>query len=190
MHQYIGTILAGGQSSRFGEHKAFARRKNKFFYQYSIEALQAITSKIYLVSHPAITDRFIAKEVTIIQDTPSFQGYGPLAGIYSVMEREQAEWYFVLPIDSPFITHQSMEVLLAHLEDEYEAIVPIVNEKPQPLISIYNFKIKKKLFSALKIQDLSMNSLLTQLHVKFVEEFNEDSFININEQRDYIKFIT
>ena len=186
----IGIILAGGQSKRFGDHKAFAIRENKHFYQYSIEAVNSFTSKIYLVSHPEIKDKFtVENNVTVIQDSNNFQGYGPLAGIYTVMDREHAEWFIVLPIDCPYITNQTIEQLLSHIEDGYDAIVPIVSEKPQPLIAIYNFKIKTKLFHALSSNDLSMHRFLKELQVKFIDDFKEDQFININFQSDYQKFI-
>jgi len=186
----IGIILAGGQSKRFGEQKAFAVRENKHFYQYSIEAINSFTSKIYLVSHPEIKDKFTAENnITVIQDSSHFQGYGPLAGIYTVMDRVQAEWFIVLPIDCPYITSQTIEQLLSQIEDGYDAIVPIVNEKPQPLIAIYNFKTKKKLFHALSSSDLSMHHFLKELRVKFMVGFKEDHFININFQNDYKKYI-
>ncbi|MGP7816706.1 molybdenum cofactor guanylyltransferase [Niallia sp. 01092] len=188
--ELIGIILAGGQSKRYGEPKAFAKREGKFFYQYSIEALVSVAARIYLVAHPNIKNRFKCnKGVEVIEDLKPFQGYGPLAGIYSVMDEIEAEWYFVLPIDSPFITKQTIEKLLNSIQEGVEAVVPLVNGKAQPLIAVYHRKVKEQIHQALRKNALSVNGLLEHISVKFVEDFNEEIFVNINNRSDYTKYI-
>jgi molybdopterin-guanine dinucleotide biosynthesis protein A len=189
-NKIIGIILAGGQSKRFGEQKAFAIKEGKLFYQYSIEAMESFTSKIYLVSHPDIKCKFESeKNVIVIQDNPTVQGFGPLSGIYSVMEKEHAEWFLVLPIDCPFITKLTIEKLISFIEEDKDAIVPVVDGKQQPLIAIYNIKLKTQIYQVLKNGDLSMQNFLKNINVKFVYDFKENNFININFQHDYEKYI-
>ncbi|MDE5052550.1 molybdenum cofactor guanylyltransferase [Niallia taxi] len=189
-HIYTGIILAGGQSRRFGSQKAFASREGKYFYQYSIDALHPFTSSNYLVAHPEIKSSFQSlKDIIVIEDADVFKGYGPLAGIYSVMAIQNAEWFVVLPIDSPFITTKTIEKLLSHIQDGYDAVVPVINKKQQPLIAVYNKRIQKKIYQALSQKELSMQRFLQQINVKFVEDFDKQHFININFQEDYTTFI-
>ncbi len=189
-HTYTGIILAGGQSRRFGSQKAFATREGKYFYQYSIDALHPFTSSNYLVAHQEIKSNFQSiKDITVIEDADAFKGYGPLAGIYSVMAIQNAEWFLVLPIDSPFITTKTIEKLLSHIHDGYDAVVPVINKKQQPLIAVYNKRIQKNIYQALCQKELSMQRFLQQINVKFVEDFDKQHFININFQDDYTAFI-
>lgn len=189
-HTYTGIILAGGQSRRFGSQKAFATREGKYFYQYSIDALHPFTSSNYLVAHQEIKSNFQSiKDITVIEDADAFKGYGPLAGIYSVMAIQNAEWFLVLPIDSPFITTKTIEKLLSHIHDGYDAVVPVINKKQQPLIAVYNKRIQKNIYQALCQKELSMQRFLQQINVKFVEDFDKQHFININFQDDYTTFI-
>ncbi|WP_445490676.1 molybdenum cofactor guanylyltransferase [Niallia sp. 03133] len=188
--QLVGIILAGGQSIRYGEPKAFVKKGSKFFYQYSIDALLPFTSEIYLVAHPDLKSRFLFnKKVLVTEDHKPFQGYGPLAGIYSVMEEIEAVWYFVLPIDCPFITKQTIEEVLDSIAEGAEAVVPVVNGKKQPLIAAYHRKSKERIYEALKKNTLSMNGLLEHLSVTFVECLNKEDFVNINKPNDYANYI-
>ncbi|TRZ39999.1 molybdenum cofactor guanylyltransferase [Niallia circulans] len=187
---YTGIILAGGQSRRFGSQKAFAIREGKYFYQYSIDAMNPFTADIYLVAHPEIKSNFQSlQDITVIEDADSFTGYGPLAGIYSVMAQQNAEWFIVLPIDSPFVTTKTIEKLLSYIHDGYDAVVPVIDSKHQPLIAVYNKRIQGKVYHALTQKELSMQKFLQQINVKFVEDFDKQHFININFQDDYTNFI-
>ncbi|PKG22274.1 molybdenum cofactor guanylyltransferase [Niallia nealsonii] len=186
----VGIILAGGQSKRYGEQKAFALKEEKYFYQYSLHALQQYVERIIIIAHPTLTKKFSSLEkAAVIEDNKEYQGFGPMAGLFSAMETEEAVWYMVLPIDTPFISPSTINKLLTSAEDGYDAIIPHIDGRDQPLIAMYHQKVKTKIRELLKEKKLSMYGLLQQISVKYVEGLDEREFININKKSDYIKYI-
>ena len=186
-----GIILAGGESRRFGSPKAIARYKNDYFINYSINALRGNVNQITIVSHSNLSSQLstIMKE-TIIEDLPAFQGFGPLAGILSGMELAPATWYVILPCDTPKIRMEMIEKLLAFCEDNFDAIVPVIQDRKQPLIAVYHHRLKKEINDLLEGRDLKMNSLLNRCRVKYITEEDLESsgieFVNINQPDDLI----
>jgi molybdenum cofactor guanylyltransferase len=189
--EIIGVILAGGQSRRFGQPKAFAKRRGVPFYQYSIEALKPFTSKLVVVTNENVQNQFYAdNSLTLIQDDLIFKGKGPLAGIYSAMKEFQAEWYIVLPIDVPFINNHVIKQLIASMDNGVEAVVPVMEGRKQPLIAAYHYSIQNKIQDILQQEDLSLHSLLQRINCLYVSDIgNSQSFININRPEDYRLYI-
>jgi molybdenum cofactor guanylyltransferase len=192
LHQEInGIILAGGESRRFGSPKAVARYKNDYFINYSIKALKGNVNQITVVSHPNLLSHLTTLlNEKIIKDLPAFQGFGPLAGILSGMESTPATWYVVLPCDTPKLSMEMIDKLLTFCEDNYDAIVPVIQERKQPLIAVYHDRVKKVINDLLEDRDLKMNSLLNSCRVKYVTEEDLKSsgreFENINQPEDLI----
>jgi molybdenum cofactor guanylyltransferase len=182
----VGIILAGGQSRRFGTPKAFALLKGIPFYQYSINVMEPFVESIVLVSNNDLIDKFErdAPNINLIIDNPAFAGLGPLAGIYSGMESIESEWYLVSPIDVPFMEESVWEILLENIEVGKDAIVPMVNGRMQPLISIFHQSVKGKIERQLISQELSLKQLIAKCQVKWIEIEKEESFRNINYQDD------
>ncbi|MCT2535888.1 molybdenum cofactor guanylyltransferase [Aquibacillus koreensis] len=190
MDEVAGIILAGGQSRRFGSPKAFAKRGNLPFYQYSIDALKSHTSTILLVTSPILSESFeqIDSSVHVITDQV-YQGNGPLAGIYTGMDKQEANWYIVVPIDVPFIQAAIIKQLIDQIDYTKEAIVPIVKGKMQPLLALYRGSIKEIILDQLDHSQRSMQQLHDRINVKYVKMNDEMPFININRQEDYANFI-
>ncbi|MBP2079875.1 molybdenum cofactor guanylyltransferase [Oceanobacillus polygoni] len=186
-----GIILAGGKSIRFGEPKAFATKDGKAFYQHALDALTQIVEKIVMVTSPELKHRFqpIETKMTIIQDRGEYQGHGPLAGILTAMEQMEAEWYLVIPIDVPFMNPSIFRTLMKHIDRDVDAIIPIAEGKLQPLIAIYRDSVKGLIKHQLDHQHRSLRKLLDKCNVKYVDIEEEQSFININSQADYEKWI-
>ncbi|MGN7296882.1 molybdenum cofactor guanylyltransferase [Fredinandcohnia aciditolerans] len=190
---FIGVLLAGGESRRFGSPKAFAQFQNKSFYEYAIDALKDNVDKLYIVSHPVLEEQFRNEaSISIIQDLPEFQGNGPLAGIFTVMQKTNSDWYVILPCDTPFVTDNLVKQLITFTNDQsIDAIVPIINERQQPLIAVYHARVAKKIEQLLKDKKLKMTQLLGTCNVKFVNDQDLQlqgmEFENINNKAEYEK---
>lgn len=185
-----GVLLAGGMSERFGEPKAFYKLNGDHFYESGIQVLQKHTEKIIIVSHPSLYEQFLS-QVTydVIQDELCYQGFGPLAGIYSAMKHVVAERYVILPCDTPYIDEQSIRILLeqANLYEDKDALVPIVDGRKQPLIAIYRPSCIPVIKSMLDQKQLKMGMLLKSVNTLYLEESlfeNLASFQNINRKED------
>ncbi|MFS0864218.1 molybdenum cofactor guanylyltransferase [Fredinandcohnia sp. 179-A 10B2 NHS] len=189
----IGIILAGGESRRFGTHKAFAQLKNKYFFEHAQGALEGIVEDIIIVSHPATIEKFKENtSFTIIEDLPEYKGNGPLAGILTAMSQKKGNWYVVLPCDTPFVTNQLIEQMLSFtLEKNIDAVIPVIDGRTQPLIGLYHYRVKEKIEKLLNQGQYKMGFLLDSCSVRYVTNsdlsMNGKEFDNINHQSEYEK---
>jgi molybdenum cofactor guanylyltransferase len=181
-----GIVLAGGKSRRYGEPKAFAERNGIPFYEYSIRALSPCSNRIILVASTELKPLFhVGPDIKLMEDLPSVKGQGPLAGILTGMQAGEAEWYIVLPIDVPFVEKNVIKSLIDDLDDNYEAVIPFVKEKKQPLFGLYKYSVRKKIEEHLTMGHRSVQQLLDKLRVKYVEFPDNTPFQNINYQKDF-----
>ncbi|MGV3488852.1 MAG: molybdenum cofactor guanylyltransferase [Tuberibacillus sp.] len=189
MAQKVGVLLAGGQSRRFGDPKAFSLYKGKPMYEWAVDALSPIVEEMVVVSHPSLTDRF-QKETsfTVLEDAEAFKGMGPLAGIYSAMQGIRASWYFIAPCDTPLIKEDVYRFMEEELHQKrWEGIIPTIAGRLQPLISIYSRKILPDIFDLLSDKKLKMSGLLEHAFIDTIElkeMFPENLFINVNTKSD------
>lgn len=182
----IGLVLAGGKSRRFGEQKAFAKYDGKSFLQRSIEALQGITDKMVIVGSSEVKMKLPSSlQKLFIHDVTSFKGKGPLAGIYSGMEYENGDWYFVLPCDMPLVNQEVMNEIYKHRHPSYDIVIPSIYGKIHPLIGLYHPRLKPTLFNLLKNEQYRMMTLIERVNVKYINEqnfINHEVFTNVNDK--------
>ncbi|WP_243524922.1 molybdenum cofactor guanylyltransferase [Bacillus pseudomycoides] len=186
-----GIVLAGGRSSRFGEPKALASWKGHTFIEQIVQVMQTTVQDVVVISHPDIKKRVVTLvDVPVIEDISSYKGEGPLAGIVSGMEQIKAQWYIVSPCDTPNLSNEWITALIGQISDEYEAIVPVIDGRKQPLLAAYHDRVKEKIYALLNEEKRSMGQLLSQCNVKYVigEEVNvaKEWFMNVNTQEEYV----
>jgi len=189
MTKITGVILAGGESQRFGSPKAFAIYRGKPFVDYAFEALKPNVHDIMIVSHPKLAEKFSHYCASVVEDDEDVKGKGPLAGLYTAMNYAQAEWYFILPCDVPKINALIVQNIIARAKRNYEAIIPIVNGKIQPLIGMYSTTLKSRITQQLLTGNYRILSLLEKSNVQYIAygKGDEEYFINVNDQRVYKK---
>jgi len=187
----VGVILAGGQSSRFGSPKAFVKKDNIPFYHYSWQAIRPFVSSMLIITNPQLKALFTKDGVTtkLVNDHEDYQGQGPLAGIYTAMDVRSAAWYMIIPVDVPFVEQWIFELLLTFMDEDVEAIIPVVNGKKEPLLSLYHYSLKKAIKKQLDMGKRSMHQLLADKKVIYVPIEDEKPFTNINRQEDYQRFV-
>ncbi|MED3646582.1 molybdenum cofactor guanylyltransferase [Halalkalibacterium halodurans] len=187
----IGVILAGGKSTRFGRPKAMVQYQERYFYEASLDALQHHTDQVLIISHPTLTNQFRRNEgIRVIEDDPRYQGCGPLAGIFTAIEKESAYWYLTAPCDTPFLKKEIYDILFSYLDQEPDkkAVIPVVNGRKQPLIGLYHRSCLAPIQSLLEQKRYKVGFLFQLVDTLFVEDkaFEQlhSSFVNINRPED------
>ncbi|KIL51902.1 molybdenum cofactor guanylyltransferase [Jeotgalibacillus soli] len=185
-----GVILAGGESKRFRSSKAFATYNNQYFYESALEALSPYTDQNVIVSQPSLSTRFIKeKGFSIIEDIDPFKGKGPLSGIYAAMKQCPASWYFVLPCDMPRMNAAAAGKLAAQIDRQFDAVIPNVFGRIQPLAGLYHRSTLTQLEEQLSLENYRMIHFLNKINTKYVTEqdlaITEDVFQNVNDQDEY-----
>jgi len=190
----LGVLLAGGQSRRFGSPKAFATYKGKEFWEYSLQALKSSTESQAIISHPSLIEKFKKQtNIKVLYDDPIVQGKGPLAGIYTAMKDEKAEWFVFLSCDIPLITDKVLSTLLTYRSEGAKIIIPKINGKLHPLIGIYHYSIQSVVEKQLLNNELKVMSLFEKVPVYYVlqHQLGVESkiFSNINSPNDYVEIL-
>ncbi|OQR53672.1 molybdenum cofactor guanylyltransferase [Bacillus sp. CDB3] len=192
MSKHTGIVLAGGMSSRFGEPKALAIWKGTTFVEHIVKVMTTALQEVVVISHSDIKERveqFV--QVPVIEDIPHYKGNGPLAGIVSGMEYIDSDWYIIVPCDAPNVSNEWITILLEQTSNEYDAVVPIINGRKQPLLAAYHNRVKEKIYALLQDEKRSMGQLLSQCNVKYVagEDVQADAewFINVNTKEEYVQ---
>ena len=96
----LGIVLAGGQSSRMGENKAFLSLNNNTMLSHCQSLLASCQLEKVAVSggnSGGVSDLV--------------NNGGPLAGIHALIKKYQPRSVLVLPIDMPFITSKHLQEL-------------------------------------------------------------------------------
>src|SRR5687768_15537805 len=130
-----GIILAGGKSSRLGRDKARENIGNVPLIQRVVMALAAVSSEIIIVgSGLASLSELDGVNIRSIQDIASDRG--PLMGFYSGLSEASYPYICLVACDLPFLDPAVLKLLI-ELAPGHQAVVPLIEEIPQPTHAIY-----------------------------------------------------
>ncbi|MDU7148486.1 MAG: molybdenum cofactor guanylyltransferase [Clostridium sp.] len=178
-------ILAGGKSSRMNyNNKALLLFKEKTFIENIIDAGKDFDEIIIISNKKEDYRKFNLK---IFGDI--YLGNGPLSGIHSALKNAKNDKVLCIACDMPLITKDTLNII-GNLDEEYEVLVPKINEKLQPLCSIYSKELIPKIEESLiknenKLQKFIMSTKYKVLEDKTYEELNNRYFSNINTINEY-----
>jgi molybdopterin-guanine dinucleotide biosynthesis protein A len=188
-----GIVLAGGQSRRLGRDKAVEPLQGQPLIQRVVNRVRQVSRETVIVV--ADQDRGDAlpldKEVRIALDI--YPGKGSLGGIFSGLSAAQEEWGVVVACDMPFLNLDLLRYLVS-LREDVDAVVPVLEGRPEPTHSLYSRACLPHIEARLKANDLKISGFFDEVRVKYVPEediarFDPDclSFFNINSPTDLDK---
>jgi molybdopterin-guanine dinucleotide biosynthesis protein A len=188
-----GIVLAGGQSRRLGRDKAVEPVQGQPLIQRVVERVRQVSRETVIVV--ADQDRGDAlpldKEARIALDI--YPGKGSLGGIFSGLSAAQEAWGVVVACDMPFLNLDLLRYM-ASLREEVDAVVPVLEGRPEPTHSLYSKACLPHIEARLKANDLKISGFFDEVRVKYVPEedvarFDPDylSFFNINSPADLDK---
>jgi len=149
-------VLTGGESRRMGSDKARIVLAGKSLLEHVLEQLEPLFSDIL------ISVREKRADIHYPQIVDKTEERGPMVGIQSVLEQVKTDWVFVIACDMPFISTDLVQHL-AGLRSEYDAVVPHVFDRPQPLFGFYNKTCLPMMEVRMKQGQRSMIQLLADL---------------------------
>lgn len=97
-----GVVLAGGKASRMGgQDKGLLAFHGKPLWQHVAERLVPQVARV-MISANRNLDLYRSSGLPVVTD--SLAGFpGPLAGMLSVMEQREEEWFLFCPCDTPYV---------------------------------------------------------------------------------------
>jgi len=181
--KWLGVVLAGGQSRRFGRSKAlFAGPDGALLLNRTVELLKSLRINVCVSARGGQELPELA--CPVVQDF--IPGCGPLGGILSVMQAHRADAYLLLTCDMPLMTKSVLKSLLdSFLHDQSAAVYRVQNRVecfPLVLASSARGLIQERLSQGL----LDIQGLLQALpKVKYLDGHSlEDFFANMNTPKD------
>jgi molybdopterin-guanine dinucleotide biosynthesis protein A len=143
-------ILAGGESKRFGENKAFFNFNGKSFIERAAETALKFNGDIIISAREKESAERYGNELKkklninppVIADDKNCGFIGPLRGIYSCIKHIKGKYLLIMECDAPLFNFSAANELIKKMEKEkVNAVVPLWPDSTvEPLLGIYNTK--------------------------------------------------
>lgn len=185
-----GIVLAGGQSRRMGRDKASLPFGGTSLVTWVARRIGQVCAEVIVVARDAADCAGCGAKV--ISDR--WPGWGPLAGLATGLEVVTTRYAAVIACDLPFVEPALLLGLAGLARAGWDAIVPSVSGRAQPLCAVYGRTVGHPAEAILRGGARSLHDLLAapSLRVCQVPEWTLRewdpalrSFDNINTPEDY-----
>lgn len=190
-----GTILAGGENQRIPLLKGRIEINGQRIIDSGVNLLKNFFDRVIVSTNTP--EHYFYCGAPMIGDV--VRQKGPATGILSVLSNTGDD-IFVTACDMPFIKPELVSLLVARYalrEENWDAVIPVFEGRPQPLLGIYSKNILSVIEERLRKELRSLRDMLTELKVLYIKEQEVReidpegrSFVNINTMEDYEKVIS
>lgn len=183
MRGTAGIVLCGGRSSRMGRPKAWLPIGDETLLSRMVRVLSERVSRVVVSAAAGQSLPPLPETVRVIADAVPERG--PLGGIASVLAVLDEDLIAVAACDLPRLGGSTIGEFLSLLaESDHDAVVPMVEGRPQPLAAAYRRRILPRITEHLDRGDWAMHRLLAVLDVLVVDR-PAGEFANINTPAEY-----
>ena len=183
-------VLAGGMSRRLGRDKAIEPLDGRPLITRVIGRLAHLTQETVVVVNDDERASVLPLPDSAKVAVDAYPDKGSLGGIFTGLSAAEAGWGIVVACDMPFLNTDLLRHMLS-LRDGTDAVVPIVENRPEPTHAVYSKACLPHIERRLKADDLKIARFFDEVRVRFVPEEEVDkldpdhlSFFNINTQQD------
>lgn len=180
-----GVILAGGQSRRMGEDKAFLQVGGRPLIERVLDAVAAVADEAIIVTNTP--EKYAGQRVRLVRDV--YPGTGALGGIYTGLRTARNERCLVVACDMPFLNPDLLQYMAGQSE-QYDVVIPYLGEGPppadawvaakahdlHPLHAIYSKRCLEPIERAIQQGDLRTIAFLPEVRVRFLSRAEIDQF--------------
>jgi len=179
-------VLAGGESRRMKENKAFLPVLGKTLIQHILDQIDSHFGEILIsTSRPGEFDHL--GYPVILDDMP---GDGPMAAIQSALKSARFEKNFVIACDIPDINLDFLSKLVVSAVS-CEIVVPVSPKKKyEPLFAVYSKSIVPKIEKLLDKGERPLLPLFDLCRTKFVQLGCNHWLKNLNTREDYGAYLS
>ncbi len=177
-------------SRRLGRNKALEPFQGEPLIQRVIARMRQVGESLIVV----VNDPERAAELDLPEDVTTavdrYPGMGSLGGILTGLVTAPTEWATFCACDMPFLNPQLYQLLLS-FRDGYDAVVPVVDGRPEPTHAVYSRACVEPIRERIVANDLKISSFFGEVRVCLVPEEQIRrtdpellSFFNVNTQED------
>lgn len=182
-----GIILSGGKSSRMGTDKSLLPLRDKPVIEHVATKMKTITSHRAIITNSS--EKYAFLDIVMFADR--YPGKGPLAGLESAFYHIDASVFVCAACDMPYISVEVYNHLLHQLGD-YDAVIPVFNDRIHPLSGIYTKRILPFIQQQLERDQLKMKDVFRFLNVHYADNYEgipantlKKHFFNMNNPGQY-----
>ncbi len=167
MSNFTVAIIAGGQSRRMGQDKAFLEIGGKPLIARVLER----SANLGQAETMLITNKPAAYQHLGLPMYPDAQpNTGSLGGIYTALLRAQTPAVLTLACDMPFLNTDLLRLLVGQISDEIDIVVPRVAGYPQALHAIYKKTCLLPIARQLAAGQLKIIRFYSQMRLRYLDE--------------------
>ena len=181
--EIIGVVLAGGRATRMGgKDKGLQLLNGKPLWQHVADTLAGQVTAMAISANRHV-DTYRQSGYAVYQD--SLENYpGPLAGMLSVMQQSQGEWFIFCPCDTPFIPSCLVERLFL-----LRGTAPVVwvhdGERDHPAIALMHRSLAPALQAYLAARERRVMVFMRESGGHSVDFSDvKSAFVNVNTSED------
>lgn len=184
----ISIILAGGENRRLPFIKSMVTVDGIPVIERILEVHKRLFEKIIISTN--MPEMYFRYGLSMAGDIVNERG--PLTGILSAMMSHEDESFFVMASDMPF-PNESLIRYIISVDCGADAVIPVYQGEPQPLLGIYNRRLIRQMYSSIAQKKKSMRRFVSEIDTHFIDEEIKNidpegrSFININTINDLNK---
>jgi len=182
-------ILAGGENKRLPVTKGFLEINSKKIIELNIEVLKGLFDVVIISTNKP--ELYFYLGVPMVGDI--IKDGGPMTGILSALSIPDVSELLVTACDMPFIMPEVIKYVVNKWVEGYNAVIPVFDNKPQPLLGIYSKRIARDMEQSIKNGERSLIRFLHKIDVLYIDEKEIKaidpegrSFVNINTIDDYL----
>lgn len=179
-------ILAGGENRRMPVLKAFIEVDGQKIIEKNLGLIKRIFNEIFIVTNQPGAYSYL--DVPMLGDIYDIRG--PMTGILTSLLNSPEQWVFVSACDMPFINIDLIRYMASGRKG-FDAVVPVLKGKPEPLFSLYSKRLLTSMEKSLLSDKKSLKDFLGGKRVQYIttreiRKFDPEavSFINLNTPRD------
>ena len=179
-------ILAGGQSRRMGQDKAFIQVAGVRLFDYVYGKCRKFFSRVVIVTNRP--EQFHDYPAHVVTDEITVTA--SLGGLYTGLLRAETDYVFCLACDMPFLQPPFIRYLLS-LRFDYDVVIPRTSEGLEPLHAVYSKKCINPIKRLLDAGQFQITKFLSEVRVRYCEtkeiqryDPSLSSFVNINTKAD------
>ena len=189
---FSAAILAGGQSRRMGRNKSMLEINEVPVIRRIADTLDDIFSEVLIIAN----EKAEYEQMGLAVARDIHPGNDSLGGLHTAVTIAGSSHVFVVGCDMPLLQPALIHGM-ASLVDDWDVVVPIKDDYPEPLCSFYGKKCAPHIESSISRGRLKMIGFHEQVRVRKVEEATWRlwdpqgiSFLNANTPEEFERIKT
>ncbi len=176
-------IFAGGKSSRMGEDKSLLPFGGfSTLTEFQLYRLSKIFKTVYISCKDKKKFDF---QANYIEDIKTNSVYAPTAGFLAIYKGLQADSFFALSVDAPFVGEAEIAKILEADSTNIDATIAKTAFGMQPMCGIYHRSLENDFMKMFKENNHKLGFLLKNSKTNFIYFDEEEPFLNLNHSYEY-----